>query len=122
MLKIIAVIFGLVLLVIGVLGFIPGIAPNGMLLGIFMVDTVHNIIHIASGILALLAATSTQYASLYFKVFGVIYGAVTILGFALHGDMMVTNFNNADNGLHLVIALIALYLGFFYKTPIINET
>lgn len=110
-------VFGIVFLAVGVLGYVPGITSGGMLLGIFMVDGLHNIIHILSGIVAILAAWgSGSYARLYFKVFGVVYGLVTIVGF-LQGDTVLGLFmvNTADNLLHLVIAAVALWIGFGMK-------
>ena len=106
-----AKVFGVVFLVIGVLGFVPGITSNGHLLGIFEVDTIHNIIHIVSGIAALAMAGSS--AMLFFKGFGVVYLIVTIVGF-LQGDTVlnIIGVNMADNLLHLVVSLAALYIGF----------
>ena len=110
--------FGIVFIAIGILGFVPGITSNGHLLGIFGVDTVHNVIHLLSGIVALLCAGSASAAKTYFKVFGVVYGLVTILGFmsgtSVLGIFMV---NGADNVLHLLIAVIALALGFGGSKP-----
>ena len=115
MVKTMATVFGVVFLLVGVLGFIPGITDNGHLLGIFHVNTAHNIVHILSGAAALVAAGMGLVAARnYFRIFGVIYGLVTILGF-LGGEEpvlgMIAN-NTADNWLHLAITLVALTLGF----------
>lgn len=107
-------VFAVVLLVVGILGFVPGITMDGHLLGIFAVDTTHNIVHLVTGLAALAAAmTSAANARLFFRVFGVIYAIVAVLGF-IQGDMVLGLFvvNMADHLLHLVIAGIALYLGF----------
>ena len=112
-----AMVFGVVFLVVGILGFVPGITSDGHLLGIFEVDTTHNVIHVLSGILALLAGMGAgTYARLYFKVFGVVYALVTVLGF-VQGDNVLglIGVNMADNILHLVIALLALWIGFGMK-------
>jgi hypothetical protein len=46
----------------------------------------------------------------------VVYGLVTILGFVMGGDILgLFMVNAADNLLHLVIALVALYAGFIMK-------
>ena len=114
MIKTLAWVFGIVFIVIGVLGFFPSLTPGGLLFGIFSVDVMHNVVHLVSGVLAILAAWGTgSYARLYFKVFGVVYALVTIIGF-IQGDtilglMMV---NTADNVLYLVIAAVALWAGF----------
>jgi hypothetical protein len=113
MVKSAAMVFGVVFLLIGVLGFVPGITSDGKLLGIFAVDALHNIIHLASGVAALIAARSEAYARTYFKVFGVVYALVTVLGF-VQGDTVLGLIptNMADNLLHLVITAASLYLGF----------
>ena len=115
MLKTVAKIFGIVLFMIGVLGFVPALTPNGHLLGIFHVDTLHNIIHLASGIIALFCGfLSVRAAQLYFQIFGVVYGLVAVLGFVyMENDILGVLANNmADNLLHVVIAGSALALGF----------
>jgi hypothetical protein len=105
--------FGIIFVLIGVLGFIPGITSDGYLLGIFEVDTVHNVIHLLSGIIALFCANNMGAAKGYFKIFGVVYALVTIMGF-LDGTSILGIFsvNGADNILHLLIAAVALYIGF----------
>jgi len=55
MVKATAILVGLIFLLIGIVGFVPAItSANGMLLGIFHVNTAHNIVHLASGIVFLL--------------------------------------------------------------------
>lgn len=118
MLKKVALWFGVVLLVVGVLGFVPGITTDeGKLLGVFQVDTVHNIVHLLTGIVAVAVSYSSMKAQrLYFQVFGVVYLLVTIVGF-VQGDTVLGIFdtNMADHVLHLLIAAFALYAGFGMK-------
>jgi hypothetical protein len=108
--------FGVVLTLVGLAGFIPALVMNGALLGIFMIDPLHNIVHILSGVAALAAVMmSMMYVKLYFKVFGVIYALVAVVGFVdptVFGLMMM---NMADNLLHVVIAVVALWAGFGMK-------
>jgi len=117
-----AKLFGVVFLFIGILGFIPGATTDGhMLLGIFHINTLHNIIHMASGAVALIAGFSGASGSqMYFKIFGVIYTLVAVLGI-FYGDNpilgLVAN-NAADVVLHFVIAAAALYLGFGIKKAV----
>lgn len=109
-----ATVFGAVFILVGILGFIPAFTPNGHLLGIFEVNGVHNFIHLLSGVAALLASTSHKNSRLYFQVFGVIYGLVTLLGI-FYGDndlLGVVGHNVADIFLHLIITAAALYFGF----------
>lgn len=121
MLKKIAGIFGIVLLVIGILGFVPFLTTESadghrLLLGIFEVDGFHNVVHILTGALALLAAGSAMYAHRFFQAFGVVYAIVFIIGL-LQGDTVLGLFpvNAADHVLHAAIAGLALYLGFGYR-------
>ena len=112
-LRTLARVFGIVFVVIGILGFVPGITSDGHLLGIFEVDTVHNVIHLLSGIVALVLSSTDAKARMYFKVFGVVYALVTVLGFVMGGDILgLFHANMADNVLHLVIAAVALWAGF----------
>jgi uncharacterized membrane protein len=85
-----------------------------LLLGIFEVNSFHNLVHILSGIAALAAVLGgAYYAKLYFIVFGIVYALVTVLGFVTgNGLLGLIPVNMADNVLHLVIAASSLYLGF----------
>lgn len=115
MLRTVASIFGIAFIVAGVLGYTSFFAPNGMLLGIFAVDHMHNMVHIISGVVALLSALNEKYAQLYLQIFGVVYGLVAALGFTMNGNVLTMHMNMADNFLHLTIALVALYFGFALK-------
>jgi hypothetical protein len=116
MLKTAAIIFGIVFLLVGVLGFVPGITTTSqMLLGIFHVNAVHNIVHLLSGAVALITGlTSTAAARTYFRVFGIVYALVAILGFFTGYGLLLGLISNnmADTWLHVLIALVALALGF----------
>ncbi|HWO07687.1 MAG TPA: DUF4383 domain-containing protein [Candidatus Paceibacterota bacterium] len=116
MVQTLAWVFGIVLTLVGILGFVPGVTTDGMLLGIFHVDALHNIIHIVTGLAALAAAWGMYSSRLYFQVFGVVYAVVTVVGF-VQGDTVLGLFgvNMADNLLHLAIAAVALYAGFMMK-------
>ena len=55
------------------------------------------------------------YARLYFKVFGVVYALVAVLGLAMGGSVLGMMMNMSDNLLHVVIAAAALWIGFGMK-------
>ena len=115
MVKTAAVLFGIVFILVGILGFVPGVTNNEMLLGIFHVNAAHNVVHLLSGAVALFAGmASAGAARIYFRVFGVIYGLVAVMGFMMGDGMllgMISN-NTADTWLHVVIAAVSLLLGF----------
>ena len=120
MVKSAAVLFGIVFLLIGILGFVPGITDHHMLLGIFHVNAAHNVVHLLSGAAALFAGMTSAGASrIYFRVFGVIYGLVAVMGFMVGDGMLlglISN-NTADTWLHVVIAAVSLLLGFMPASP-----
>jgi Domain of unknown function (DUF4383) len=110
-----AIVFGLIFLLVGALGFVPAFTQQQMLLGIFHVNAAHNIVHLLTGAVALASGMSGAHAAqIFFRVFGVIYGIVAILGF-MQGTGLILGFlsnNVADAWLHAGIALVALVLGF----------
>jgi hypothetical protein len=117
MIKSAAVLFGIVFILIGILGFVPGVTNNEMLLGIFHVNAAHNVVHLLSGAVALFAGmTSVGASRMYFRIFGVVYGLVAILGLMNMGQHtmllgLISN-NDADTFLHIAIAAVSLLLGF----------
>lgn len=122
MLKKIAIVVGVVFVLIGILGFVPGItsthADGGKyLLGIFLIDGVENVIHILTGLVALAAGyTSEKSSRMFFLAFGAVYALVTIIGF-VQGDTVLGIFdvNTADNFLHLALAAAFLGIGLTAK-------
>ena len=116
MAKTMAVLFGVVFLVIGILGFVPAVTKDQMLLGIFHVNMAHNCVHLLSGVVALICGMAgVGAARLYFKIFGLVYGAVAVLGFLNPGDTMLLGLisnNTATTWLHVVIAAVSLLIGF----------
>ena len=123
MAKTMAVLFGVVFLVVGILGFVPAVTKDQMLLGIFHVNMAHNCVHLLSGVVALICGMAGVGASrLYFKIFGLVYGAVAVLGFLNPGDTMLLGLisnNTATTWLHVVIAAVSLIIGFM---PATSET
>ena len=110
-----ALTFGAVFLVVGILGFVPGLTTNlydgldfagndgnAELLGIFQVSVLHNIVHLLFGVGILLAATHSGALS-YLLFGGIAYAAVFLLGVVGAGDWIPVN--SADNVLHAVLTL-----------------
>ena len=119
--KTVALVFGIVFLLIGLLGFVPALTPGGALLGLFMVNGVHSIVHLLFGVFGI-AAAFTGYSRLYNRVGGIIYLVLALVGFiallgvsalAPNGMLLgLVMINMADNFLHLVIGLVLAYVGF----------
>ena len=110
---------GALFLLVGVLGFIPGITSNyesmgmaghrsgALLLGVFQVSVLHNIVHLAFGAAGLLLARTHQQARSFLIYGGVIYLVLWLYGL-LVGDETPANIaplNGADNWLHLALSL-----------------
>ncbi|HEX3099390.1 MAG TPA: DUF4383 domain-containing protein [Patescibacteria group bacterium] len=115
MTKTIMYVAGVVFIVLGLLGFI-----NDPILGIFDVNALHNIINLAAGVLALIFASKGEsQARTFALVLGVIFALLTILGFMTgNGNMLGLIANNmADTVLHLVLAVIFLFLGLKKSAP-----
>ncbi len=115
MVKPAAILFGVVFLVVGILGFVPAATNNEMLLGIFHVNLAHNIVHLASGAVFLLCGMAGPGPSrTFFQIFGVVYALVAALGF-YYGDQPILGVianNTADVWLHVALAVVMLFLGF----------
>ena len=116
-LQTIALLFGVVFLIVGILGFIPGITTNAPgefagedsdaeLLGIFQVSILHNIVHLLFGIAGLALARTWDGARTYLIGGGTIYLALWVLGLVGGAEWVPTN--SADDWLHfgLGIALV----------------
>lgn len=119
-------VVGAVFLLVGVLGFIPGVTGNygslgfaghdsgALLLGIFQVSVLHNIVHLLFGVAGLVMGRTRPQAKNFLLYGGAIYLVLWIYGL-LVGHDTPANFvpvNTADNWLHFVlgIGMIALAL------------
>lgn len=117
MAKKLSLTLGIIFVIIGVLGYIPN--PLISSAGIFATNHAHDIVHILTGIIFIIAGVAYQNAvSAVLKTFGVIYLIVAILGFfavdATTGTGSVLSFltvNKADNWLHVVLAIIVFAAG-----------
>ncbi len=109
-----AILFGALFIIFGVLGFLPSLMVHGQLFGIFRLNFEHNAAHLILGILGVLAGLSSKIASkTYFILAGAIYAALAILGFLEKGDMLLHMIavNTADNYLHAILGALFLAIG-----------
>ncbi len=122
--QVLAGLVGLVFLALGVLGFVrTGFGDfagdqHAMLLG-FSLNPLHNVVHLAFGVLGLLMAGTSGLARLYGWLLFIAYGAVLLWGLALAGvfstnpvagmgNPLALNIN--DNWLHLGLAAVGLLI------------
>jgi len=120
-----AALVGIVFLVVGVLGFIPGITTNydtlqfashhseAKLLGLFQVSVLHNIVHLLFGIAGLALARSIRGAKNYLIVGGIIYLVLFIYGLAvpMNSGANFVPLNTADDILHVLLGVGMIALG-----------
>lgn len=102
-------VIGVVFILAGILGFF-----QDPVLGILDVDLIHNIIHLATGILALVFTSQGEaQGRKFFLIFGIVYALVTVLGFVTgEGKILgLVSVNAADNYFHLVVTIVFLVIG-----------
>ncbi|MGI6873824.1 DUF4383 domain-containing protein [Amycolatopsis sp. 3B14] len=114
-----------VFLLVGILGFIPGITSNygdltfaghhsgAMLLGVFAVSILHNVVHLLFGIVGLALARTPGGARGFLVLGGFVYLLLWVYGLVIDQDSGA-NFvplNNADNWLHLGLGVGMIALG-----------
>ncbi|SRR5579871_2096456 len=115
MVRMLGILFGGAFLFGGVLGFVPGVTSDGMYFGIFMVNTPHNVLHIASGTIFLTSSTAgATPARLWFHFFGIFYAAIAVMGFMVDDGMILNLISNNRNDSwgHAALAAIMLLIGF----------
>jgi hypothetical protein len=115
----------IVFLLVGVLGFIPGITTDygsmsfaghdsdAKLLGVFQVSVLHNIVHLLFGIVGIAMARAASSARLFLIGGGVVYLVLWLYGLIVGADS-AANFvplNVADDWLHLLLGLGMIALG-----------
>jgi hypothetical protein len=120
-----ALVVGVVFLLVGIMGFIPGLTTNydqmgfaghesmAKLLGVFQVSVLHNIVHLLFGVAGIALARTDVNARNYLIGGGVIYLLLWIYGLLIERTSSA-NFvplNNADDWLHLLLGIGMIGLG-----------
>ncbi|MFF2242847.1 DUF4383 domain-containing protein [Arthrobacter sp. NPDC058130] len=116
---------GGIFLLVGILGFIPGITTNyvamgfagpesgALLLGVFQVSVLHNIVHMLFGVAGILMARKDRLARLFLLGGGIVYLVLWIYGLVIGASTSANfvPFNTADNWLHLLLGVAMIGLG-----------
>lgn len=129
-----ALIIGIVYLVMGVMGFIPVLVSQpatesaaqqsaiagelGYLMGLFPVNGAHNVIHIATGLIGIVAAIALDSSRFFAGQLGIYYTALAVLGMIPVANTVFGLFPiyGLDVLLHGVTGLLGIFFGFF-ATP-----
>lgn len=120
-----AALVGAVFLIVGVLGFIPGITSNyddmgfagpdsmALLFGVFGVSVLHNLLHLFFGVLGLAAAATLALSRAFLVIGGGLYVLLCVYGLPIDraSEANVLPVNPADNWLHLGLGLGMITLG-----------
>jgi hypothetical protein len=102
---------GIFYVAIGILGFVPGITTDGMLLGIFAVNALHNVAHLVLGAILVWGAMSPGMLTTVNKAMAVVFAVLVVASF-IAPIVEQLPLNPPDTILHLASALISGYLGF----------
>ena len=127
--RLFALIVGIVYLVVGIAGFIPGLvaepdgrfedlvvhAGEGHLMGIFPINVLHNLVHLLVGVLGILAYRTFDAARFYSRGLAIFYAVLALMGLLEAANLntmfgLVPIFGN-DVWLHAVTAIVAAYFG-----------
>jgi hypothetical protein len=120
-----AQVVGLVFLLVGVLGFIPGVTTDydemqfashdsgAQLLGIFQVSILHNIVHLLFGVAGLAMARGFASARAFLLGGGAVYLALWLYGLIVEkdSDANFVPMDNADDWLHFALGVGMITLG-----------
>jgi Domain of unknown function (DUF4383) len=116
---------GAALVLLGVLGFVPGVTAaygslafagpgsTAMLLGVMQVSVLHNALHATIGVVGLLMGGSIASAKSFLAIGGVAQLLLCVFGFVV-GEGSVLNFlpvNTPANWLHLILGVGMIVLG-----------
>jgi hypothetical protein len=131
-----AKVMGILFVAIGVLGFVPAMtsppplsAPNltvegayGLLLGLFPVNWLHNLVHLAIGFWGWGASRSTSAARSFGRGLAFLYGGLAVMGLipVLNTTFGVVPLFGHDVWLHAGTAALAGYFGFSQRTEAVE--
>ena len=134
-----ALVIGIAYLSMGILGFIPAIVSQsgtmpasienlgvvsgfGYLMGLFPVNTPHNILHIVTGLLGIVTSISLDSSRLFSGQLGIYYTTLAILGLVPVANTFFGLFPlyGADVYLHGATGALGIYFGFFATPSLLN--
>jgi hypothetical protein len=121
-------IYGLVFAIVGIAGFFPALlSPHdsvehsltiergaGHLFGLFPVNVLHNLVHLAFGVWGLGAYRNASLAIRYARSVAVVYAILTVMGLIPGLDTVfgLVPVHGNDVWLHALLAAGAAYFGF----------
>ena len=132
-----ALVWGIVFLMLAATGLIPGLlqppsgadpdlavdAMHGRALGIFPVNILHTLVHLAFGIWGVIAYRDWGKARAYAKAVAVIYALFVVMGLVpgLNTTFGLVPLHGNDVWLHIFLAVPAAYFGFIHRDDTATE-
>jgi hypothetical protein len=125
-LQTVTMLYGAVFLLVGILGFIPGITTDygdldfagddsgAELLGLFQTSILHNLVHVLFGIGGLALARTWTGSRAYLLGGGVIYLGLWLYGLLVDkgSDANFIPFNTSDDWLHFTLGVTMILFGY----------
>jgi len=127
MARALALIFGIVYLGIGILGFVPAIGGTlgqtpSVLLGYIQTNLLHNIVHIVIGLAGLIAAGSEARAFAFCRWFGVALIVLGLIGYTRPNPFGVIPLGGLDVWVHVASGIVLALAGFLGSRAPIQAT
>lgn len=128
-----ALVMGIAFLAVGVLGFMPALLTDplpersltvdtghGLLLGLFPVNVLHNIVHLAFGLWGVIVWRDFRNSRVYARSVAVIYAVLAVMGLipVLETTFGLVPLYGHDIWLHAVIAAVSAYFGYAPVTTV----
>jgi hypothetical protein len=116
----VALVFGIVYLAVGILGFLPFVGgsytqTSSNLLGLVPINLLHNIVHLVIGIAGIAAAASWAASRSYLQIFGVVLLLLGAVGIFVNNPLGLVPIGGFDVAIHLVTGAILAYFGFSHQ-------
>ena len=116
----VALVFGIVYLAVGILGFLPFVGgsytqTSSNLLGLVPINLLHNIVHLVIGIAGIAAAASWAASRSYLQIFGVVLLLLGAVGIFVNNPLGLVPIGGFDVAIHLGTGAILASFGFSHQ-------
>ncbi|MBT2513358.1 DUF4383 domain-containing protein [Arthrobacter sp. ISL-30] len=126
---------GILLMLVGILGFIPGITmqygelrflgpdSHAMLLGLFQVSMLLNIVQLVIGAIGWAMARTGHGARNFLMGFGALYIVLSVYGLSVGVDSAANflSLNTLDNWTHMVLGILMIAAGWMFSRHLAED-
>lgn len=124
--RMVALVFGIIFVLAGVAGFIPGVTheadsvqgmevADGAVLGLVPVNVVANVVHLLIGVVLIVASRAHDIALNAARFFGVAYALLAVVGLFEPEGFGLLPLGGVELAIHIVTAIALLFVGFLYS-------